>query len=553
MQNSNSVLKLVPIGGMGNVTKNMFAYEQNNQILLVDCGIGFPDDNMLGIDLLIPDVSYLENKKQNIVGMILTHAHDDHIGGLPYILPKLGNFPIYASRLTQGFAQDRMKESKITANFKPITDNPFSVGSFTITPIKVTHSVPDARHFAIKTQVGTIYHGSDYKFDLNPVDGVMSQIDKIKSIGDQGVLCLLSDCLRSEKKGHSLSESLITETLQKEISGATGRVIITLMSSNIHRIQQAVDVAIKYHRQVGFIGRSVENNVKTAMRLGFLKIPHQALVSKKQLKKIPSHKLVIIVAGSQGQQGSSLERIASGEHRMFTATQEDKLIFASDAIPGNENPVYSVIDNFSHLGANVSYPDTVDNLHVSGHAYAGEQQQLIELTKPKFLLPIGGTYRHMVQYRKIAAGLGYQPNQVFLLKEGQTINFTADKASLGETIKIKNIMVDGLGIGDVGSIVLRDRQTMANEGIVLVIVPIEQQSGKITGKTEVISRGFVYMKQSKQLIFAIQREIKDCLRHQKGKVINWIGLRKKVETRLENFLYKKTQRRPLVLTVIMEV
>lgn len=547
------MLKIIPLGGMGTVTKNMHVYEQGNQILVVDCGIGFPDPNMLGVDILIPDASYLEARKKDIVGLLLTHGHDDHIAGLPYILPKLGNVPIYASRLTAGFAEDRLKEFSVPANFHEITDQSFSVGSFQITPIKVTHSVPDARHFAIHTQSGIVYHGSDYKFDDNPVDGIKSELDKISSIGKQGVTCLLSDCLRIEKKGRSLSESLIAESFRREIQDAKGKFIVTVMSSNVHRVQQAIDVIASHNRKIAFIGRSVESNTKTAQRLGFLKLPQKAIINKRQLKNMKPHEVAIIIAGSQAQEGSSLTRAAAGEHQLVKINPEDKVVFSADPIPGNENAVYSLIDELSKLGVDVAYSDVDDQLHVSGHGYRDEQKQLIELTKPQYLIPIGGTFRHMVQYRKLARELGYQDRQVFLLEDGQSVELDKNSARLGKTVSLQNIMVDGLGIGDVGSIVLRDRQTMAEDGIVAVIVPVEQQTGKIRGQIEVISRGFVYMRESKQLVGEIISQVKNCLKHQKGFVTNWTRVRHKVQAHLEKFLFKKTKRSPLILTVIMEV
>jgi len=538
---------------MGTVTKNMYVYEQGNEILIVDCGIGFPDSSMLGVDLLIPDVSYLEKRRANIVGMLLTHGHDDHIAGLPYILPKLGKFPIYASRLTRGFALERLKEFKASVTIKEIGDQPFTIGSFSITPIKVTHSVPDARHFAIKTSVGTIYHGSDFKFDPQPVDGVTSDLDAIAALGREGILCLLSDCLRSEKSGHSLSESLLTESFEREIKDTRGKFIVTVMSSNVHRIQQAINVATAHNRKVAFVGRSVESNVRVATRLGFMKLPQKAIVSKRQIKRLKPHEVAVIIAGSQGQEGSSLTRAAAGEQKDVTINAEDKMVFASDPIPGNENAVYSLIDQLSRLGVDVAYSDVDDQLHVSGHAYAQEQQQLIELLKPKFLIPIGGTFRHMVRYRKLARELSYQDSQVLLLQDGQVVKVSPNSAQLGERIHLKSIMVDGLGVGDVGSIVLRDRQNMAADGIVVVVVPVEQQTGKVISPVEVISRGFVYMRQSRQLVREIKAEVKKSLKHQRGQVTNWTGVRRKIESGLEKFLYKKTQRRPLVLTVLMEV
>ena len=547
------MLKIIPLGGMGNVTKNMYVYEQGNDILIVDCGIGFPDPTMLGVDLLIPDTTYLEARKNRIVGMLLTHGHDDHIAGLPYILPKLGDIPIYASKLTKGFAEDRLRESFVTPNIIEIDNEPFRVGPFTIDPIHVTHSVPDARHFAITTEEGIIYHGSDYKLDPHPIDGVVSDLEKIARIGEQGVTCLLSDSLRSEKAGHSRSESLLADTFEREIQDASGKFIVTIMSSNVHRIQQAIDVCIKNNRRIAFIGRSVEQNVKTATRLGFLQLPPKAVINKRQIRKFKPHELAIIIAGSQGQEGSSLIRAAQGEHKFVTITPEDKVVFSADPIPGNENAVYSLIDELSRLGTDVAYTEISNDLHVSGHAYQDEIIKLIQLTRPKHLIPIGGTFRHMVQYRKLARKLGYPDTQIHLLENGQAVNIISGEAKGAEVIPLRNIMVDGLGIGDVGTVVLRDRQTMAADGILVVVVPVEQQTGAVRGKVEIISRGFVFMRQSQGLVQEIEEEVHRTLNRHHGFVSDWTSVRKKVETHLEIFLYEKTQRRPLILTVVMEV
>ncbi|MBI2010061.1 MAG: ribonuclease J [Candidatus Chisholmbacteria bacterium] len=549
---SPSQIRLIPLGGIGTVTKNMYAYEVGDEILIVDCGIGFPDSTMLGVDLLVPDVSYLEARKNKIAGLLLTHGHDDHLAGLPYVLPKLGNIPIYASKLTRGFALDRLKEYSLPANITEIDERPFSVGSFTITPIKITHSVPDGRHFAIRSSVGTIYHGSDFKFDDHPVDGVLTEKDKIASLGHEGILCLLSDCLRSEKEGRSLSESMLTDTFRREIKDAQGKFIVTIMSSNVHRIQQAVNVMAEHGRRIAFVGRSVESNVKTAVNLGFLKLPQKMIINKRQIKHLPPRQVGIIIAGSQGQEGSSLTRAVASDHKDIQIKPPDKVVFSADPIPGNETPVYSLIDDLSRLGIDVAYSDVDDQLHVSGHAYRDEQKDLIALTRPKFLIPIGGSFRHMVQYRKMAESLGFPRHHIALLENGQVVRLTQESLTLAETIPLRNIMVDGLGIGDVGTIVLRDRQTMAEDGIVVVVVPISQQTGKIKGTVEIISRGFVFMKQSRHLVKKMATTVKASLKP--GRVLeDWAIVRQQIERSLEKLLYKETQRQPLILTVIMEV
>jgi ribonuclease J len=549
----SETIRMIPLGGMGNVTKNMYLYEYGDAILIVDCGLGFPDATMLGIDILIPDIQYLEDKKDKIVGMVLTHGHDDHIGGLPYILPQLGTqFPIYGSKLTVAFAQDRIREFDINVHFKTLPEDAIKLGPFTIDNIRMTHSVPDTRHLAITTPVGTIYHGTDFKFDLNPIDGVRPDFQKIAQIGSRGVIALLSDSLNSETEEFSKSESTLTNTFDRQMRGVKGKVIITVMSSNLHRIQQAVTVAHQYGRKVAFVGRSVEQNVKTAVQLGYIELPTN-MINRKNINKLPSNEVCIIIAGSQGQIGSSLHRVAEGEHTQVQIKPEDKVIFASEPIPGNEQNVYATIDSISRTGADVAYSDVVDNVHVSGHSSAIEQKLLISLVKPKHVVPIGGTFHHMITYRNLARSMGFSDNAIHLMDNGQALHFSQTKVWLEDALSLKNVMVDGLGIGDVGKVVLRDRQRMADEGIVIIIVPVGQQTGQVNGEIEVISRGFVYVKESQALIDQIKEATYRRLQDDIDVVTNWQSLRKKIETTVEQLLYQSTQRQPLILTVVLEV
>lgn len=545
-------ISIIPLGGIGNVNKNLYVYEYNQSILLVDCGIGFPDPNMLGVDILVPDVRYLKGKEDRIVGMLLTHAHDDHIAGLPYILPQLkSNFPIYGSPLTLGFAQDRLKEFGIKANFKKLPDQQFSLGPFNIQDIYVTHSVPDSRHFIISTTAGTIYHGGDFKFDLSPVDGRLPELQKIAALSKNGITALLSDCLNAEVTNYSKSESELRAGFEQEVRGVKGKVIFTIVSSNIHRIQQIADVANTFHRKLAFIGRSIENNVKTAQRLGFLKLPN-IVINKRAIKKYPPEKLCLLVAGSQGQIGSSLNRAAEGEHALVSIKPADKVIFSSDAIPGNEQNVYATIDSIAKIGANVVYSDIVD-LHASGHSSAIEQKILITLTKPKQLIPIGGTYHHMIAYRNLARSLGYSDKNIHLMDNGQIMKVSRNKAWVDQTLKLQNIMVDGLGVGDVGNVVLRDRQKMSEDGIVVIMVPVSQQTGQVTGGIDLISRGFVYIKESQALIKSIKDRAASCLPKKEQVVTNWPSVRKRIENTVEKLIFDTTERRPLLLTVVIEV
>jgi ribonuclease J len=492
---------MLPLGGIGNVTKNMYIYEYEGSILIVDCGIGFPDPTMLGVDLLIPDISYLADKLDRIVGLVLSHGHDDHIAGIPYIVPQLGShFKVYGSKLTIGFAKDRIKDFPITVNFEELPRGPLQLGPFTIENIHVTHSVPDARHLVITTAEGTIYHGTDFKFDLNPIDGVLPDFQAMARVGQKGVLALLSDCLNAEEDEYSISESSLSDMFEREMRHTKGKSIITVMSSNIHRIQQVVNIAAAFNRKVAFVGRSIEQNVKTAVALGFLKLPDNIVINKARISNHPDHKVCILIAGSQGQVGSSLARAAEGEHNLVKIKPADRIVFASEAIPGNEQSVYATIDSLSRTGADVTYSDLDDTVHASGHSSSIEQKMLISFVKPNEVIPIGGTYHHMIEYRKNARSLGYSDKNIHLLDNGQILSISRDGIRVKETIALRNVMVDGLGIGDVGRIVLRDRQQMAEDGIVIIVVPVNQQSGQVTGEVEVISRGFVYVKENKELI-----------------------------------------------------
>lgn len=549
-------LKIIPLGGMGNVTKNMFAYEYGDEMLLVDCGIGFPERYMLGVDILIPDVSYVQKRMREgvrIVGLCLTHGHDDHIAALPYILPMLGdNFPLYGSPLTGAFAQARMAESEINTHVSNYDDRgPIKLGKhFAVEAIRVTHSVPDARHLAIHTPEGLVYHGSDFKFDMNPVDGVRPDFNTMAVLGREGVLCALVDCLRIERDLWSPSEATVYDRLDAEMRDCSGKILVTLMSSNIHRIQQVIDVAVHHGRKIVFIGRSVEQNASVSEELGLLAIPRGTQVDKKHMEDYKDSQLCVIIAGSQGQQGSSLVRAAFGEHPLITITKKDRVIFSTEPIPGNESNVYDTIDELSRNGIDISYSDIDDGLHVSGHAGKIEQQLLVSLLKPRYVMPIGGTDRHRVQFSRMAQGLGYDERQVLVPKSGQVVTLAAGKAAYGETLTLKDLMVDGLGVGDVGNIVLSDRKTMAEEGMVVVIVP-EQAGEYLFDQIKVVSRGFVFMKGADEMVEAIKEETADVLRTEHD--LEEGELKRRIEKRLIKRLDRMIGRTPLVLPVFFSV
>lgn len=545
-------LRIIPLGGMGSVTKNMFAYEYGDEILLVDCGIGFPESSMLGVDVLIPDISYIQERLEQgakIVGMCLTHGHDDHIASLPYAVPQLPDFEIYGSELTAAFAVARMEDLDVHKKVHAVDMKfPLRLGHFEVEYVRLTHSVPDTMHLAITTPQGVVYHGSDFKFDLTPVDGRMPDFGRIARIGESGTLCLLSDCLRAERNEWSPSEHVLAETFEREITDCKGKFIVTLMSSNIHRIGLLAKTALDHGRKLVFIGRSVEQNVEIAQTLHVLNIPRGAIVPKKQMGDYKDNELCVVVAGSQGQPGSSLVRAINGEHPILQVSKTDKVVFATEPIPGNESNVYSAIDELARSGIDVAYSDIDKNLHVSGHAGAIEQQLLIALLKPKYLLPIGGTDRHRVIYKRLAESMRFDGNRILLPGSGQIIEFDHETAAFGETVPLKSMMVDGLGVGDVGNVVLSDRQTMAQEGMVVVIVPRKGTEYQVR-EISVISRGFVFMKHADEIVQAIKDETIS--------IVNEGGeeqeMRRKIERRLTRKLDALIGRTPLILPVFLPI
>ncbi len=535
---------------MGNVTKNMFAYEYGDEILLVDCGIGFPESSMLGVDVLIPDISYVQKRIEqgaHIVGMCITHGHDDHIGALPYVIPELPDFPIYASELTAAFAMSRLKDG---GTEKEVFVAPYrriiSIGSFGVEFIHLTHSVPHTTHLAIDTPEGLIYHGSDFKLDLTPVDGKLPDFGAIAAVGERGVLCALIDCLRVERSGWSPSEHVLKETFERELSECEGKFVVTLMSSNLHRIQLLADALAPTGRKLVFVGRSVEQNVEIAQRIGVLTIPKNMIVHKKKMDEYRDSQLCVVVAGSQGQPGSSLVRAIYGEHHSLSIGAKDKVIFATEPIPGNEQNVFEAIDELSRNCIDIAYSDIAPGLHVSGHASSTEQLLMISLLKPKYLLPIGGSDRHRVEFAKVVSPMGYQNKDVLLPKEGEIIAFDRGEYRRAETIALKSMMVDGLGVGDVGAVVLSDRKRMAEEGMVVVIIP--KASGAYDASNiQIVSRGFVFMRQADEIVQAIKEETAKVL--SENAELDEGELKHLIEKKISKRMGEMIGRTPLVIPV----
>lgn len=551
-----AAVKVLSLGGLGKVTQNMYVYMYEDEILIVDCGIGFPDVYTPGVDVMIPDITYLLNKLEegmHIAGMILTHGHDDHIAALPYILPQLPEFPIYGSPLTAGFASQRMVDGSVQREITVIRDHEvYQVGQyFSFESLAVTHSVPDTKHFAIRTPEGMIYHGTDFKIDKHPVDGVTVDTDRIKELGEEGVLCMLLDCLRVERSEWVPSESTVGPVIDRLVGEAKGKAIVTMMSSHIHRIQQTVDSAHKHGRKIAFVGRSVEQNVKTALELKLLQIPEGTLIDKEDIENTADKQLCIIVAGSQGQEGSSLVRAVFGEHPMIKISADDSVIFSADAIPGNEIPYYAAIDELSRNGINVLYPNIVDDLHESGHGSAEEQKEMVKLIKPKYALPIGGADRHRVLFTsRVAEQVGMSKDQVLLPLSGEVLEFENGTVHSGELVSLKMQAVDGLGVGDVGPKVLADRRNLSEAGIIVLIIPRIQGQLDL-GNIHVVSRGFVFMRDAGEVIKYIQErtaEIVNSLQKPKDDEV-----KRAIEKRLARSLYKIIRREPIILPVIVEL
>lgn len=547
-------LKLIPLGGIGDVTKNMYVYELGGDIIIVDCGIGFPDEAMPGIDLVIPDISYLKDKKSQIKGIVITHAHDDHIGGLPYLFQQL-NCPIYAQKLAAGFIKNKFNEFKVPQDKINVVNinSQLNLGAFSISFYQVSHSVPDSVGLIINTPVGKIIHQADFKLDWTPVNGQITEVGKVALAGASGVLLMLIDALRVEREGYNLSETTIEPTFAAITQETKGKVLITTNSSNITRVQQAINVAAKYNRKVALVGRSMESNFQVARNLGYLDVPPHLIVPQDEIKRFAPEKLMLIIAGSQGQPGSALSRAANNDHRYVSIKPGDSVIFSADPIPTTEAAQHALIDKITKLDVDVFYKDITDALHVSGHATSEEIKLMINLARPKYLVPIGATFRQMRVFSKMCQDLGYSKDKIILADDGQVISIRPGRVETTGRIHTQNIYVDGLGVGDVGTIVLRDRQVMAEEGIVLVVVPIDAHTSKLAGEPDVVSRGFVFEKEAGELIERAVTVVKSVLEDHPDTVLDWRFTRQHIEENLKTFFHDETGRDPLVLPIIVEV
>ena len=550
-------VSFIPIGGIGDVTRNMYLYEYGNEILIVDCGLGFADETMLGVELLLPDISYLLSTDKKIVGMVLTHGHEDHIGALPFIIPQLLSkgirFPIYGGPLTTALANEKLKEFNVNQRVEKVDyeNSQVHLGSFSVSFIRVTHSIPDSAHLFIKTPAGNFYHGSDFKFDLTPFDGKKTDFPRLAKVLAEGVLCLMSDCLRAEKEGYTKSEQELANNIEEEMRSCQGKFILTTYSSNISRLNQAIQAARKHGRKVAFVGRSLITTSTLAQGLGYMKLDKGMEVSLNNIRRYRDKDLLLLVAGSQAQSGSALSRIANGEHREVTISKNDIVVFSADPIPGNEVSINALIDSLSRYGAKVIYSQLTDEFHVSGHGAADDLMLLMELVGPKKLVPIGGTYRQMIAYKNLALRQGYSESDVFLIENGWELIFENGKVRTGRRISTKSIYVDQISGEEVETVVLRERQKISKEGVVIVVAEIDSETFQIVGDPNVIIRG-LSSSENKAIIKNVARDVKNAFSSKKGKVTDWMYVRKKVGEISERSISKNFRRRPLVLPVIIE-
>ena len=553
MPDNETPLRIIPLGGVGEIGKNMYVFEYGDDIVIVDCGLMFPDEEMFGIDLVIPDVTYLRENREKVRAFLITHAHEDHVGGLPYILPYFPDVPVYASTLARGLLGIKIKEHKLHANpLLPLDPgDTLQIGPFRVEPFRISHSIPDSMGMALHTPVGTVVTTGDFKFDHTPIDGRRSDFAVLSRLGEDGVICLLSDSTRAENPGYTLSERTVGETFREIMEPLEGRVIVATFASNINRIQQVIDAAAEFDRKVAVIGRSMEQNFRIATDLGYLTYAPGQVVAKDQIGTL--QKIVVATTGAQGEPMAGLARMANRDHRFVEIQPGDTVIVSASPIPGNEEYVARTIDNLFKAGANVYY-HTVKHAHVSGHASQEELKLMLGLTRPKYFIPIHGEFRMLVQHGRLAVETGVAPENVFIIENGQAIEFFADgSARRAAPVTAGYVLVDGLSVGDVGEVVLRDRKALASDGMFIVVVTVDKQTGQIVAKPEIVTRGFVHGNEHDPLMEGAVDRMMAAIEG-KGDRTSEVGLLKsQIKDEISRYLYEQTRRRPLVFPVVVEV
>lgn len=549
-------LKVISLGGLQEIGKNMTVFEYGKDIIIVDCGLGFPEDEMLGIDLVIPDISYLVKNADRVRGIVLTHGHEDHIGALPYILKEL-DVPVFGTLLTLGLLENKLKEHNLlnsTTRHVVVPGETIKLGEFKVEFIHTNHSIADAVALAIFTPVGVVVHTGDFKVDYTPIDGETLDLARFARLGEEGVLLLLSDSTNAERAGFTMSEKSVGKVFDRIFDDTKkNRIMVATFSSNIHRIQQIIYSAEAYGRKVAIIGRSMLNAVKTSMELGYLTIPKNTLIDISEIKNFPDEQLVIVTTGTQGEPMSALSRIAAGEHKQVSIKPDDKIIISASSIPGNEIMIIHVINELLKKGADVIYEGMAD-IHVSGHARAEELKLMLALTKPKFFMPVHGEYIHLSSHKELAVSMGIPKQNIFMMSIGEVLELSSTEARKNGNVPSGQVLVDGLGVGDVGNIVLRDRRHLSQDGLMIVVVTVDKETGEILSGPDIISRGFVYVRESETLIEEARKVVSDALlKCELKRMPGWTYLKNVIKDSLKNYIWQKTKRSPMILPIIMDV
>lgn len=554
MEKTQKKLNIIPLGGLGEVGKNMTAFRYGNDIILIDAGLMFPEDDMLGIDLVIPDITYLVENQDKLKGIFLTHGHEDHIGALPYILRQL-DAPVYGTALTLGILEGRLKEAGVsTASLNVIkSGDRVRAGSFKLEFMRVNHSIPDAIGMAIHTPVGLLIHTGDFKIDQTPVDGQVMELNRFAEYGDKGVLLLMADSTNAERPGYTQSEKFVGETFDNEFRYARNRIIVATFSSNVHRIQQIFDAAVKYKRKVAVMGRSMVNVVSISLEMGYLKVPDGVLIDIDEIRNYTNDKVVVVCTGSQGEPMSALTRMSMGDNRKVQIVPGDTVIISATPIPGNEKLVSNTINHLYMLGAEVIY-EKANGVHVSGHASQEELKIMHNLVRPKFFMPVHGEYRHLMKHAKIAESLGMDKKNILLTENGSVVELTKDKIAVTGKVTSGIVLIDGLGVGDVGNIVLRDRRQLSQDGIMIVVLGVDKANNEITAGPDIVSRGFVYVREAEILMDEAKERVQAALdKCEENNTREWSAIKSAIRDALGRFLFEKTRRRPMILPIILEV
>ncbi|MFL5590777.1 MAG: ribonuclease J [Ktedonobacteraceae bacterium] len=548
-------IRLIPLGGLGEVGKNMMVVEYGDDIIIIDAGVMFPDEEMFGVDLVIPDTSYLNDKKDRIRGILITHGHEDHIGSLSYVLPMLDFPPVYATRLTQGLINVKLKERRLLDKATVTAVTPadrVKLGECEAEFFRVNHSIPDAVGVVIHTPIGSVVHTGDYKFDYTPTSGRPADLGTIGRIGNEGVLLMMGDSTRVESAGFTPSESVINDSFDKIFANAPGRILIATFASLLSRVQLVIDTAVRYERQVALVGRSMVNNVQMAIELGYLNVPKATLIRAEDINKFPPERVVLICTGSQGEPTSALTRIANQDHRLVRIQPGDTVILSATPVPGNEKMVNRTINNLFKQGAEVFYQG-IATVHVSGHAAQEELKLMLAMVHPQFFMPIHGEYRQLVLHAKLANSMGIPADHIIVAEDGDIVEVTPEAVKVVNHTPCGNVFVDGLGVGDVGQVVMRDRQVLAQDGILLAVLTVDKETGQPLAGPDIISRGFVYMRDAEELLESARERILESFIGLNGHSSDWSFVKDKIKHTLSEFLYEKTHRRPMILPVVMEV